>query len=74
MFMPAVLQCLEIASASHSSISFPAIGTGIQGFGKRDVARFMLKAVTEFATDQRKKLDVCFVIHPSEEDTFKVGF
>lgn len=71
MFMPAVLQCLEIASASHSSISFPAIGTGIQGFGKRDVARFMLNAVAEFATDQRKKLDVCFVIHPSEEDTFK---
>lgn len=34
----------------------------------------MLKAVTEFAADQPKKLDVCFVIHPSEEDTFKVGF
>lgn len=72
--MPAVLHCLQMASVSHRSISFPAIGTGNQGLGKRDVARSMLRAVTEFATDYSKRLDVCFVIHPSEKDTFKVGF
>lgn len=62
-----------MASKSHRSISFPAIGTGNKDLRKK-VARVMSEAVTEFAKDTAKKLDVYFVIHQSQEDTFKVGF
>lgn len=62
-----------MASKSHRSISLPATGTGNQDLNKWDVARVMLEAVTEFAADQATKLDVYFVIHHSQEDTFKVG-
>lgn len=62
-----------MASVSHRSISFPAIGTGTQGLGKRDVAHTMIKAVTAFVEDQPRRLDVCFVIYPNDRDMFKVG-
>lgn len=62
-----------MASVSHRSISFPAIGTGTQRRRKRDVAHSMIKAVTAFVKDQPRRLDVCFVIYPNERDTFKVG-
>lgn len=61
-----------MASKSHRSISFPAIGTGNQNLGKRAVARVMSEAVTEFMADQPPRLDVYFVIQ--QEDTFKVGY
>lgn len=63
-----------MASGSHRSISFPAVGASNQRLGKRDVAKLMLKAVAEFGAGLPTRLDVCFVIHPSQEDTFKVGF
>lgn len=71
----AVSHCLDMASnKSHKSISFPAIGTGNLGLKKRDVAQLMAKAVAEFATRWPNRLDVYFVIHQSQEDTFKVRF
>ncbi|PWA26198.1 hypothetical protein CCH79_00013734 [Gambusia affinis] len=45
-----VYECLvEATKNQHSSISFPAIGTGNLGFPKKESASIMSKAVAEFA-------------------------
>ncbi|XP_074514243.1 protein mono-ADP-ribosyltransferase PARP9 isoform X2 [Sebastes fasciatus] len=67
-----VLECLWQATADgHKSITFPAIGTGNLGFGKKEAAEIMSNAVADFAQKAPKKMDVYFVIYPSDNDTFK---
>ncbi len=71
-----VLDCLKKASVSeHKSISFPAIGTGNLGFGKKEVAKIMTNAVAEFARQKtKKKLDVYFVVFPKDSETIEVMY
>ncbi|KAK2906309.1 protein mono-ADP-ribosyltransferase PARP9 [Channa argus] len=67
-----VLDCLRRAAMrQHSSIAFPAIGTGGLGFSKKEVAKIMSEAVAEFAKEPRITMSVYFVIFPSDDDTFK---
>ncbi|XP_037645018.1 protein mono-ADP-ribosyltransferase PARP9-like isoform X2 [Sebastes umbrosus] len=67
-----VLECLwQAVASSHKSITFPAIGTGALGFGKKEAADIMSNAVVDFAQRVPKKMDVYFVIYPSDNDTFK---
>ncbi|XP_003962141.2 protein mono-ADP-ribosyltransferase PARP9 isoform X1 [Takifugu rubripes] len=68
----AVSECLQSAAAkSHQSISFPAIGTGGLNFEREEVAQIMTTAVLEFAKNSSKKMEVYFVIYPSDHNTFK---
>ena len=68
------MDCLWLAAGKgHKSIAFPAIGTGALGFSKKEVADIMSEAVTRFAKKSSKKMDVYFVIFPSDVDVFKVG-
>ncbi|XP_038138806.1 protein mono-ADP-ribosyltransferase PARP9-like [Cyprinodon tularosa] len=68
----ATWECLLNAQKScHNSISFPAIGTGNLGFRKQESASIMSKAVAQFAEQNQRKLDVFFVIHPSDNDTYE---
>ncbi|XP_049903950.1 protein mono-ADP-ribosyltransferase PARP9 [Epinephelus moara] len=67
-----VLECLWLAGTSrHKSIAFPAIGTGALGFNKKEVADIMSRAVVDFAQKFPEKIEVDFVIYPSDNDTFK---
>ncbi|CAL8340816.1 unnamed protein product [Boreogadus saida] len=67
----AIQECLKMAYAErHKSIAFPAIGTGHLGFTKQEVAQIMTKAVEESAKKMQTKMEVDFVIHPPENDTF----
>lgn len=56
----------------HKSIAIPAIGTGRLNFSKREAAKIMSDAVADFASKTQTKMEVHFVIHPSDNDTFKV--
>lgn len=58
----------------HKSISFPAIGTGGFHLQKQEVARIMSDAVADFAQKVQTKMEVDFVIFPSDSETFKVVF
>ncbi|XP_036964678.1 protein mono-ADP-ribosyltransferase PARP9 [Acanthopagrus latus] len=70
--LKSVLDCLWLAAGKgHKSIAFPAIGTGALGFSKKEVADIMSEAVTRFAKKSSKKMDVYFVIFPSDVDVFK---
>ncbi|XP_042281857.1 protein mono-ADP-ribosyltransferase PARP9 [Thunnus maccoyii] len=67
-----VYQCLRMAAAHpHKSIAFPAIGTGGLRFNKREVAWIMSSAVTAFAQQSTHRMEVQFVIYPSDKDTFQ---
>lgn len=67
-----VLECLwQAVTGGHKSITFPAIGTGALGFNKKEAAEIMSNAVVDFAQKVPKKMDVYFVIFPSDNDTFK---
>ncbi|KAJ0070666.1 hypothetical protein NL108_017404, partial [Boleophthalmus pectinirostris] len=69
-----VQDCLWLAVASqHSSIAFPAIGTGNLGFGDEEAAQIMLNAVWDFFQKCVKSLNVHFVIFPSDVHRFKVS-
>uniref|UniRef100_A0A3Q0R704 Macro domain-containing protein n=1 Tax=Amphilophus citrinellus TaxID=61819 RepID=A0A3Q0R704_AMPCI len=62
------------AAKHHKSIAFPAIGTGNLGFTKKEAACIMSEAVVDFAKTFSGKMDVYFVIFPSDSDTFQVVF
>ncbi|KAM3608161.1 uncharacterized protein V6R79_020234 [Siganus canaliculatus] len=68
-----IRDCLR-AAAKHSfkSIAFPAIATGSKSLSKENIAQLMTQAVAEFAQLWKEKMDVCFVIFPSDDYTFKV--
>ncbi|KAJ8410633.1 hypothetical protein AAFF_G00195370 [Aldrovandia affinis] len=66
-----VLKCLDKAKYKYSSISFPAIGTGLLGFSKMEVAHIMMKAFADFAEQNKgSKMDVYVVLYPSDTETF----
>ncbi|XP_015226702.1 PREDICTED: poly [ADP-ribose] polymerase 9-like [Cyprinodon variegatus] len=68
-----VLECLITAAAQpYTSISFPAIGIGAFRFSKDDSASIMFDAVSDFAKESQQKLEVYFVIFPSDHETFQV--
>ncbi|XP_034549319.1 protein mono-ADP-ribosyltransferase PARP9 isoform X2 [Notolabrus celidotus] len=67
-----VLECLRLAvSNNHKSIAFPAIGTGNLGFRAKEVAYIMLSAVSHFAQNTSKTLEVHVVIYPPDINTFQ---
>lgn len=66
-----VHECLFKAAQAYNSITFPAIGTGALGFSKAESARIMLQAVNDFAQKCQKRLEVYFVIFPSDTETFQ---
>ncbi|CAK6963678.1 protein mono-ADP-ribosyltransferase PARP9 [Scomber scombrus] len=67
-----VAECLWMADAhQYNSIAFPAIGTGGLGYSKKEVAVIMSNAVTDFALKSKHRMDVHFVIYPSDNDTYK---
>ncbi|XP_028992075.1 protein mono-ADP-ribosyltransferase PARP9 [Betta splendens] len=67
-----VLECLKRAVFNrHTSISFPAIGTGHLGLGKKDVALNMFKAVVDFSQGSHEEIAVNFVIYPSDAGTYE---
>ncbi|KAM4730941.1 LOW QUALITY PROTEIN: protein mono-ADP-ribosyltransferase PARP9 [Anableps anableps] len=67
-----VLECLcEAASNNHSSIAFPAIGTGALEFSGADSSRIMLKAVTQFASTYQYHLQFPLSFFPSEDKIFQ---
>ncbi|KAM4627001.1 protein mono-ADP-ribosyltransferase PARP9-like [Discoglossus pictus] len=68
----AIHKCLNMAHFSHlNSISFPALGTGNLGFGKKLVAEMMRKIVQKFAFEAPRRMDVCLVIHSTDRETYK---
>uniref|UniRef100_A0A8D0PT66 Poly(ADP-ribose) polymerase family member 9 n=1 Tax=Sus scrofa TaxID=9823 RepID=A0A8D0PT66_PIG len=68
----AVKKCLEkCLERNLTSISFPALGTGILGMEKDVVAEIMLNEVLQFATCHFQQLTVKFVIFPNEVETCK---
>lgn len=70
----AVKKCLEkCLERNLTSISFPALGTGILGMEKDVVAEIMLNEVLQFATCHFQQLTVKFVIFPNEVETCKVS-
>ncbi|XP_028289543.1 protein mono-ADP-ribosyltransferase PARP9 [Parambassis ranga] len=67
-----VLECLQLAAKkNHKSIAFPAIGTGALGFTKSESAMVMTEAVLNFAHNCQSRMEVHFVIYPSDHDTFQ---
>uniref|UniRef100_A0A3Q4HIS3 Macro domain-containing protein n=1 Tax=Neolamprologus brichardi TaxID=32507 RepID=A0A3Q4HIS3_NEOBR len=56
------------------SVAFPAIGTGNLGFTKKEAACIMSEAVVEFAKQFGGKMEIYFVIFPSDYGTFQVVF
>ena len=69
-------KCLhEADQRGHSSIAFPAIGTGQLGYPKDIVAREMFNTVKKFAEKNVSSLrQVDFVLYPKDYNTIKVVF
>ncbi|XP_044130437.1 protein mono-ADP-ribosyltransferase PARP9 isoform X1 [Bufo gargarizans] len=65
-------KCLMTAHThKSSSISFPALGTGNMGLQKHKVADIMTQAVLDFARLHQSSMEVNFVIHPLDVETFQ---
>ncbi|NP_001084884.1 poly(ADP-ribose) polymerase family member 9 L homeolog [Xenopus laevis] len=63
--------CLNTALRYNtSSISFPALGTGMLCFPKPVVAKVMTDEVLSFAKENPCNMDIFFVIHPNDTDTY----
>nr|XP_033801133.1 protein mono-ADP-ribosyltransferase PARP9 isoform X2 [Geotrypetes seraphini] len=69
----AVVECLKLAQDHQTpSVSFPALGTGVLKLPRDQVAHIMTSEVLKFAElFPGKKPDICFVIYPSDNETFK---
>ena len=73
MLFRSVQESLWLAvAAQHSSIAFPAIGTGNLGFSDHEAARIMMNSMWTFAQNSPQKIDVHFVIFPSDSERYKV--
>ncbi|KAE8581730.1 hypothetical protein XENTR_v10024921, partial [Xenopus tropicalis] len=73
ILMEAMNACLYTAHKYNApSISFPALGTGMLCFPKPMVAEVMTEEVLTFATQKPCNMDVFFVIHPSDWETYNV--
>lgn len=71
-----VTKCLEEAdNKGHSSIAFPAIGTGNLGYPKDIVAEEMFEAVSQFSKKNPRSSvrNVDFVLYPKDTATIKVN-
>lgn len=56
-----------------SSISFPAIGTGMLGFNKQEVAQIMVDTAVKFAKKNNGTImDIYYVIYPADTETYRV--
>ncbi|CAJ1078797.1 protein mono-ADP-ribosyltransferase PARP14-like isoform X3 [Xyrichtys novacula] len=67
-------ECLGKAEDnSHTSISLPAIGTGILGFPKDHVALSLLKEISEFSSKKKPKhlKKVVIVLYPGDSPTIQ---
>lgn len=70
-----MIECLKTAAAkAHKSVAFPAIGTGHLGFTQQEAACIMSEAVVQFAKTFTGKMEIYFVIFPSDSGTFQVRF
>jgi len=72
-----VITCLtEADTLNHSSIAFPAVGTGNLGYPKDIVAQEMFKAISTFAVKkpQTSLRKVVFVLYPKDYSTVKVFY
>uniref|UniRef100_A0A8C5PZI6 Poly(ADP-ribose) polymerase family member 9 n=1 Tax=Leptobrachium leishanense TaxID=445787 RepID=A0A8C5PZI6_9ANUR len=65
-----VYTCLKMVTRNgYQSISFPALGTGINRYPKNKVAEILLNTITSFSWDDTNPLDVRIVIHPNDKET-----
>nr|XP_055063231.1 protein mono-ADP-ribosyltransferase PARP14-like [Misgurnus anguillicaudatus] len=63
-----IRDCLKKADALQmTSVSFPAIGTGVLGFPKDLVARIILSEVQEFTPQNLREITV--ILHPSDRES-----
>ncbi|XP_029620540.1 protein mono-ADP-ribosyltransferase PARP9 isoform X2 [Salmo trutta] len=68
-----ISKCLNMAQKKTlSSISFPAIGTGMLGFNKQEVAQIMVDTAVEFAKQNNGTfMDIYYVIYPTDTETYR---
>ncbi|XP_055746497.1 protein mono-ADP-ribosyltransferase PARP9-like isoform X2 [Salvelinus fontinalis] len=68
-----ISKCLGMAQKRQlSSISFPAIGTGVLGFNKQKVAQIMMDTAVEFAQKNNgTNMDIYYVIYPADTETYR---
>uniref|UniRef100_A0AAV3A0X1 Poly [ADP-ribose] polymerase n=1 Tax=Pyxicephalus adspersus TaxID=30357 RepID=A0AAV3A0X1_PYXAD len=77
IFREIVRKCLcESEKNRMSSISFPAIGTGVLGFPKRTAASLMFEEILKFSSKSNPQhlREVAFILHPSDKETLTVSF
>ena len=68
--------CLnQAATAEHTSIAFPALGTGNLGYPEQNVAKCMMDIVIDYAekNPQSSIRDVKIVIFHQDQRTQQVG-
>ncbi|XP_029540687.1 protein mono-ADP-ribosyltransferase PARP9 isoform X1 [Oncorhynchus nerka] len=68
-----ISKCLSMAQKNQlSSISFPAIGTGMLGFNKQEVAQIMMDTAVKFAKQNNgTNMDIHYVIYPEDTETYR---
>ncbi|CAB1338149.1 unnamed protein product [Coregonus sp. 'balchen'] len=68
-----ISKCLGMAQNKQlSSISFPAIGTGMLGFNKQEVAQIMMDTAGKFAQQNNgMNMDIYYVIYPADTETYR---
>lgn len=68
-----ISKCLSMAQKKTlSSISFPAIGTGMLGFNKQEVAQIMVDTAVKFAKKNNGTImDIYYVIYPADTETYR---
>ncbi|XP_024243590.1 protein mono-ADP-ribosyltransferase PARP9 isoform X2 [Oncorhynchus tshawytscha] len=68
-----ISKCLGMAQKKQlSSISFPAIGTGVLGFNKQEVAQIMMDTAVKFAKQNNgTNMDIHYVIYPEDTETYR---
>nr|XP_046212837.1 protein mono-ADP-ribosyltransferase PARP9 isoform X3 [Oncorhynchus gorbuscha] len=68
-----ISKCLGMAQKKQlSSISFPAIGTGVLGFNKQEVAQIMMDTAVKFAKQNNgMNMDIHYVIYPEDTETYR---
>ncbi|XP_064806772.1 protein mono-ADP-ribosyltransferase PARP9 isoform X2 [Oncorhynchus masou masou] len=68
-----ISKCLSMAQKNRlSSISFPAIGTGMLGFNKQEVAKIMMDTAVKFAKQNNgTNMDIYYVIYPEDTETYR---
>uniref|UniRef100_A0A4W5MPG2 Macro domain-containing protein n=1 Tax=Hucho hucho TaxID=62062 RepID=A0A4W5MPG2_9TELE len=73
IFGDIISKCLGMAQKKQlSSISFPAIGTGVLGFNKQEVAQIMMDTAVKFAQQNNgMNMDIYYVIYPADTETYR---